>query len=85
MEGKEKPQKKKKPVKDEKIYRYPEVGWFGGVCAGIAYKLKIQTWIVRLVTFLAILFLEVPLLVYIIFWIFMPSKELPKDYDKICK
>lgn len=83
MEEKEQP--KKEPVKDEKLYRYPDVGWLGGVCAGIAYRLKIQTWIVRLVTLLAILFLEVPLIVYILLWIFMPKKDMPKDYDKICK
>jgi len=77
-------QKNKQPQKSNKVYRYPGVGWFGGVCAGIAYRLKVQVWIVRLITFLAIFLLELPLLIYILCWIFMPKKRTPKDYNKIC-
>ena len=77
-------EKNKQPQKSNKIYRYPNVGWFGGVCAGIAYHFKVQVWVVRLIAFLAIFVFEVPLLVYILCWILIPKKTPPKDYNKIC-
>ncbi len=67
-----------------KVYRFPKEG-MSGVSAGLAYKLKIQTWIVRLAWALLGLFFGWPVFVYIFFWIFMPSAETPEDYDKVCK
>lgn len=77
-----------------KVYRFPKVGWLrktldgvglGGVSAGLAYKLKIQTWIVRLAWVLSVFFFGWPVFIYILFWIFMPPAETPEDYDKVCK
>jgi phage shock protein PspC (stress-responsive transcriptional regulator) len=68
----------------KKVYRIPKVGWIGGVCAGIAYKLNIETWIVRLVWFTLICFYGFGLGLYILFWIFMPKAETPEDYKEVC-
>lgn len=69
---------------DNKLYRFPQVGWLGGVCAGIAYKLKIQTWSARLAWSLTSLFWFPLILVYIGCWIFMPKADTPKDYKEVC-
>lgn len=72
--------------KSNKLYRFPKVGWLGGVCAGIAYKFKIQTWIIRLIWAFLMLFTQGGFfLFYILFWIFMPSENTPEDYNEVCK
>ena len=63
-----------------------EISWLGGVCAGVAYWLKIHTWIVRLVWFLVAFFYGFGLGLYIILWVFMPKwKETPEDYYKVAE
>jgi phage shock protein C len=66
-----------------RLVRITQKRLVGGVCAGLAYWLGWPTWIVRALTVLLILFVGSGLLVYIIFWIFMPAaSELPSDYDE---
>lgn len=73
------------PTNPNDLRRFPQKGILGGVSAGIAYHLKIKTWMVRLGWFLAIFILGFPLFVYIGFWIFMPrDEETPADYEEIC-
>jgi len=67
-----------------KIYKFTKAGWIGGVCAGIAYRLKIQTWIVRLMWTLLFFFYGFGLGLYILLWIFMPDAETPEDYKEVC-
>lgn len=69
----------------KKVYRFKKVGWFGGVCAGIAYRLKIQTWIIRLLLTLAFFFYGFGLGLYLLCWIFMPKAETPEDYKEVCE
>ena len=60
--------------------------WLGGVCAGIAYRLEIPTWVVRAFWTLIILIYGVGVIPYILLWVFMPiHDEVPKDYERICE
>lgn len=70
----------------EKLQRLPEpAGVFGGVCAGIAYHLKMPVWGVRLITIL-LLFSGVSVFFYLLLWILMPeTNEIPEDYNDICE
>lgn len=47
----------------------------GGVCAGIAERFQIEVWIVRLAFFLAFWFGFSGLLVYVVLWIILATKE----------
>lgn len=68
--------------KDKKLKRIPEKGWLGGVCAGCAYYFEIPVWAVRLAwTFFVFAGMGMGLLLYILFWIFMPKMSAPNDYD----
>lgn len=69
---------------NNKIYRYPKVEWLGGVCAGIAYRFKIQTWIIRLIWAALFFLYGFGLGLYILLWIFMPEAETPADYKEVC-
>lgn len=61
----------------------PGKGWIGGVCAGLAYWLKLPLWLVRLVWGLAFFVYGVGLLPYLALWILVPDAEkTPADYAK---
>lgn len=70
----------------EKLQRLPEpAGILGGVCAGIAYHMKMPTWGIRLIVIL-LLFSGVSVLFYLLLWLLMPSTdEIPDDYEDICE
>jgi len=71
---------------NNKLYRFPKVGWFGGVCAGFAYRFKIQTWIIRcILLFLMLCTQGCFFLAYILLWICMPTAETPEDYKEVCE
>jgi len=55
-------------------------GWIGGVCAGLAYRTGIPTWIIRLTWTLLILCKGVGLIPYLLLWIFVPKAATPSDY-----
>ena len=58
--------------------------WIGGVCAGLAYWVGIQVWIMRLVWLWVFIFLGFGVIPYIIFWAFVPRwKETPEDFGEI--
>jgi len=66
-----------------------QIGGFG-VCAGIAYQLKIPAFIPRIVFFAAWcvprphwFYLGV-LMTYLTLWIFVPEGETPDDYEEVC-
>jgi phage shock protein C len=48
--------------------------WIGGVCGGIAKLAGIESWIVRLMFVLGILFAGLGLLPYVLLWIFVPPE-----------
>lgn len=57
----------------------------GGVCAGLAYSLGVQTWILR---FILLLFIcsGLGVLPYLLIWALAPSwEETPKDYKELCE
>ena len=72
-------------VKDEKkennkLYRDSSNRIIAGVCSGIAEYFKIDPIIVRILFFIAV---PLNLIVYIIFWIGIPSKDFDPDIRKI--
>ena len=48
--------------------------WIGGVCGGIAKLTGIDTWIVRLLFAIAVLFGGVGFIPYLLLWIFVPPE-----------
>jgi phage shock protein PspC (stress-responsive transcriptional regulator) len=47
----------------------------GGVCRGIANKLGMRTWVVRLIAVASIVLPGPQVLAYLILWILMPSER----------
>ncbi len=67
-----------------KLKRITEHGKIAGVCAGFAYWLGAPVWIVRLIWAFTIFFMGWGLLLYILFWIFMPEWEkTPADFKEV--
>lgn len=61
----------------------PEISVIGGVLAGIAYKLKFPTWIIR-VAFVILLFITffLPVVIYLVLWGTLPIQYISKeDYE----
>ena len=50
-------------------------GIFGGVCAGIGDYLNIDPIVVRIAYVASVLLMGVPLFIYFLFWIFVPSDK----------
>jgi phage shock protein PspC (stress-responsive transcriptional regulator) len=48
--------------------------WVAGVCAGIGHALGIESWIVRLLFTVLVLFAGTGVLAYVLLWIFVPSE-----------
>lgn len=69
---------------NRKLRKVPERKWIAGVAAGVGYWLGVPTWVVRLVWAFSITFFGAGVLLYILFWIFMPKwEETPLDYDVV--
>ena len=49
--------------------------WIGGVCGGLAKLTGIDSWIVRLLFAVAILFGGFGLIPYLLLWIFVPAEH----------
>jgi phage shock protein PspC (stress-responsive transcriptional regulator) len=63
------------------LHCLPKKGMFGGVCAGVAYRLGVPTWIVRLNWVLLSWFYGTGVLAYLLLWIFVPNQDdVPSDY-----
>ena len=55
----------------------PGKGVFGGVCAGLAQRLEIDTWLIRAIWLIAILCFGTGLLLYAILAICLPREDDP--------
>lgn len=66
------------PLFRKRLFRDPQNSMLGGVCAGIATYLNMETWVVRLIA-VCLLFLSVTTvaIVYIILWIVIPPANTP--------
>ncbi|KJZ14215.1 phage shock protein [Marinomonas sp. S3726] len=67
------------------LYRNPDKGYVGGVCAGLADHFDIEPWVVRISFFAGFLFLGgFTLFAYIVLWhILKPGGgELKYEYDE---
>lgn len=59
----------------KQLYRDPRRGALGGVCAGIADYLGVETWLVRLLAVTALIFSSfLTLLLYLAAWAFLDKK-----------
>jgi len=58
-----------------KLRRNKIDGVFGGVCAGLGDYLGLDAVIVRILFVLSVLFLGFPLIVYFLFWLFIPTDK----------
>ena len=56
----------------ERLRRSLSDRWVGGVCSGIARMIRVESWIVRLIFVIALLFGGFGLLPYVLLWIFVP-------------
>ena len=70
----------KEEKKSNKLFRDSSNRIIAGVCSGIAEYFKIDPIIVRVLFFIAI---PLNLIVYIVFWIGIPSKDFNPDLRKI--
>lgn len=53
--------------------------WIGGICGGLGENTAIPSWIWRLLFVLLFVVYGTGLLIYILLWIFVPSKPKLKD------
>lgn len=60
-----------------RLYRDPDHTVIGGVCAGIAARLDIPSWVLRVLFCLAVCFYGFGLLLYIILWVSIPVARTP--------
>jgi phage shock protein PspC (stress-responsive transcriptional regulator) len=66
----------------KKLRCLKEEAMVGGVCAGVAYRLAVPTWAVRLIWFASVACLGFGLGLYLLLWIFVPNEyETPSDYE----
>ena len=58
----------------------PEITIVGGVLAGLAYRMGLPTWTLR-VAFILSLFitLSASLIIYLVLWVVMPPKYISKE------
>ena len=63
------------------LRRLPQKGMVGGVCAGLAYRIGMPTWLLRLSLALLVLLKGVGVGIYLLLWIFLPRQDAtPTDY-----
>jgi|GEM_PF-394804 phage shock protein PspC (stress-responsive transcriptional regulator) len=71
-------------MRRRKLRRVTDEEWIAGVCAGVAYKLGIPVWTVRLAWVLCSIFYGVGLLPYLLLWIFLPEwVNTPGDFNRV--
>jgi phage shock protein C len=49
--------------------------WVGGVCGGIAKLTGVESWIIRLLFAITVVFAGFGLIPYVLLWIFVPSED----------
>lgn len=62
-----------------KFYRNGDDKVLGGVCSGLAVYLNTESWVIRLILILLLLFAGTGLLVYLILWIIVPEAVTPSQ------
>ena len=67
-----------------KFRRMPERNWLGGICAGFAYFVGIEVWIVRVFWIIFLLLSGgVAILFYMLFLVVPKWENLPTDFDEV--
>jgi phage shock protein C len=61
-------------VVDSTMRRSLDDRWIGGVCAGLARMMGVETWIVRLAVTLLTFFWGTGLVIYVLLWVFVPPE-----------
>jgi len=62
-------------VMSKNLYRDPQRGALGGVCAGLADYLGVEVWVVRLVAVTALIFASfLTMLLYLVAWAMLDKK-----------
>ena len=67
----------------DSLRAFPDKGYVGGVCAGLAYWLGWPTWLVRPIALFLLVMPKVALaalVAYLLLWVFLPSAEAPADF-----
>lgn len=80
-ENYEAPFKNNGPNTFRRLRRNKIDGVLGGVCSGIGDYFGLDHTIVRVLFVLSVIFLQLPLLVYILLWIFIP-KDVRAPYQR---
>lgn len=58
----------------------PEISIVGGVLAGLAYRVGLPTWMLRVGFIVSLFFtLSLSLIVYLILWVIMPTQHISKE------
>lgn len=58
----------------------PDISILGGVLSGIAFRLGINTWFVRMVFLISLFFFFLtPSLIYLALWVLLPKQNLSKE------
>jgi len=69
---------------NRKLRKIPAKKKVAGVCAGFAYWLGIETWVVRVIWTLLILVNGFGLFAYVLFWIILDKRDqVPPDFDEV--
>lgn len=69
---------------DRPLRTVPQVNLWGGVCAGIAYKIGCHSWIIRLSLIGCTLIFPITAVIYFVLCFILPEwDDLPKDYSKV--
>ncbi len=58
-----------------KLRRSASDKWLGGVCGGLAKFTQVESWLWRLVFFMAFVFGGMGLVAYLIAWVFIPEEN----------
>jgi phage shock protein C len=62
------------PAAVNRLRRSRSDKWLGGVCAGIATAVGVESWVMRLLAVILALFGGTGVLLYILLWILVPSE-----------
>jgi phage shock protein C len=66
-----------------RLYRIMSKKRIAGICAGFAYWLSIEVWLMRLMWIVLLLY-GIGFVAYILFWIVLPKEETASpDFDAV--
>ena len=65
------------PMYRARLYRDPDRRVLGGVCAGLAARLNLPPWLVRILFLVFAFFYGITILIYIVLWIAIPKARTP--------